>query len=67
MVKYSPAITTDFILVDILKELKEINFKLDNKADKPKAKPTKICETCGEVHEHAWQYGVCARKNKKKE
>ena len=65
MVKYSPAITTDFILVDILKELKEINFKLDNKADKPK--PKAICKTCGKTHDKAYEYGVCARKNKKKE
>ena len=65
MVKYSPAITTDFILVDILEELKEINFKLDNKADKPK--PKKICKTCGKTHDRPIDYAHCATKNKKKE
>ena len=78
MTKYSPAITTDFILVDILEELREINKKIgcvqlgegeiiDMKPKtKPKVKPKAICKTCGEVHEQAWQYAHCV-KNKKKE
>jgi len=78
MKKYSPAITTDFILVDILEELREINKKLGSvqlgegeiesfEELVEKVKPKAICKTCGNVHEHAWQYGVCSRKNNKKE
>jgi len=25
----------------------------------------KTCSTCGQVHEFGWEYGVCARRNKK--
>jgi hypothetical protein len=25
----------------------------------------RVCSTCGQVHEFGYEYGVCARKNKK--
>ena len=76
--KYAPAVLTDMLLLDILEELEELNKKLGSvklgegeiesfEELVEKVKPKAICKTCGNVHEHAWQYGVCSRKNKKKE
>ena len=76
MKKYSPAITTDFILVDILEKLEEMNKKLGSvqlgegeiesfEELVEKVKPKAICKTCGKTHDKAYEYAMCARKNKK--
>lgn len=67
------------ILYAILLELEKLNDnnnielglseleQLDDTAKSIETKPKAICKTCGKVHEHAWEYGVCARKNKQKQ
>lgn len=68
MRKYSPIITTDKILIEILEALERIESKL-GAPQKPAApqKPieTKICKACGGTHPRAIDYATCARMKKR--
>ena len=85
--KYDLIDTVDYLLYDILQELRTLNNNskpeeiisivkpiikaVEKPIVKPKSKPRKkkapaVCSTCGKIHEHGYEYGLCARKNKKK-
>ena len=64
--------TDEFLLHDILVELREIKVKLSGNmpvATKPKpkkdSKENKVCKYCGKTHERPVDYAICAKRNKK--
>lgn len=74
--KYTLIETNEFLLNDILVELREIRIKLSGNTpkvvtSKPKEekkqenKENKICKYCGKTHERPVDYAICARRNKK--